>query len=40
MSFLVLPNVIFCSLNCSAISQDGALVAGGFSDSSLKVLLF
>ncbi|URD75900.1 transcription initiation factor TFIID subunit [Musa troglodytarum] len=24
-------------LNCSAISQDGSLVAGGFSDSSLKV---
>lgn len=25
------------SLNCSSISQDGSLVAGGFSDSSLKV---
>ncbi|KAF3776666.1 Transcription initiation factor TFIID subunit 5 [Nymphaea thermarum] len=25
------------SLNCSAISSDGSLVAGGFSDSSLKV---
>ncbi|KAF9616499.1 hypothetical protein IFM89_029796 [Coptis chinensis] len=24
-------------LNCSSISQDGSLVAGGFSDSSLKV---
>lgn len=26
-------------LNCSSISQDGSLVAGGFSDSSLKVSL-
>ncbi len=26
-----------CSLNCASISADGALVAGGFSDSSLKV---
>lgn len=25
------------SLNCASISQDGALVVGGFSDSSLKV---
>lgn len=28
---------IFPSLNCSSISHDGSLVAGGFSDSSLKV---
>ena len=26
------------SLNCSSISHDGSLVAGGFSDSSLKVV--
>jgi WD40 repeat protein len=24
-------------LNCSSISHDGSLVAGGFSDSSIKV---
>jgi hypothetical protein len=30
---------ISLSLNCSSISHDGSLVAGGFSDSSLKVLL-
>lgn len=29
---------VFCSLNCASISGDGALVAGGFSDSSLKVI--
>lgn len=27
----------FARLNCSSISHDGSLVAGGFSDSSLKV---
>ncbi|MQL68586.1 hypothetical protein Taro_000811, partial [Colocasia esculenta] len=44
LSSLALPSVSFYtfinthnSLNCSAISHDGALVAGGFSDSSLKV---
>ncbi|KAB1199610.1 Transcription initiation factor TFIID subunit 5 [Morella rubra] len=25
------------NLNCSSISHDGSLVAGGFSDSSLKI---
>uniref|UniRef100_A0A6N2KNC4 Uncharacterized protein n=1 Tax=Salix viminalis TaxID=40686 RepID=A0A6N2KNC4_SALVM len=27
------------NLNCTSISHDGSLTAGGFSDSSLKVLL-
>ncbi|KAL7187255.1 hypothetical protein ACSBR1_037339 [Camellia fascicularis] len=38
------PSVSFCTfinthngLNCSSMSHDGSLVAGGFSDSSLKV---
>ncbi|XP_042482194.1 transcription initiation factor TFIID subunit 5 isoform X1 [Macadamia integrifolia] len=41
---LALPSVSFYTfinthngLNCSSISHDGSLVAGGFSDSSLKV---
>ncbi|CAA7408083.1 unnamed protein product [Spirodela intermedia] len=44
ISSLALPSVSFYTfinthngLNCSAVSHDGALVAGGFSDSSLKV---
>ncbi|KDP33523.1 hypothetical protein JCGZ_07094 [Jatropha curcas] len=44
LSSAALPSVSFYtfinthnSLNCSSISQDGSLVAGGFSDSSLKV---
>ncbi|KAJ0984292.1 hypothetical protein J5N97_002648 [Dioscorea zingiberensis] len=44
LSSLALPSVSFYTfvnthngLNCSAISHDGSLVAGGFSDSSLKV---
>ncbi|THU61948.1 hypothetical protein C4D60_Mb07t28620 [Musa balbisiana] len=44
LSSLALPSICFYTfinahngLNCSAISQDGSLVAGGFSDSSLKV---
>ncbi|XP_068650297.1 transcription initiation factor TFIID subunit 5-like isoform X1 [Aristolochia californica] len=44
MGSLALPSVSFYTfinthngLNCSSISQDGSLVAGGFSDSSLKV---
>lgn len=28
------------SLSCSSISHDGSLIAGGFSDSSLKVIFF
>jgi hypothetical protein len=31
--------ITFVRLNCSSISHDGSLVAGGFSDSSVKVLL-
>ncbi|XP_073001690.1 transcription initiation factor TFIID subunit 5 isoform X2 [Typha latifolia] len=44
LSSLALPSVSFYTflnthngLNCSSISQDGSFVAGGFSDSSLKV---
>ncbi|XP_022936938.1 transcription initiation factor TFIID subunit 5 isoform X3 [Cucurbita maxima] len=44
LSSVALPSVSFYTfinthngLNCSSISHDGALVAGGFSDSSLKV---
>ncbi|KAJ6834100.1 transcription initiation factor TFIID subunit 5 [Iris pallida] len=44
LSSLALPSISFYTfinthngLNCSSISQDGSLVAGGFSDSSLKV---
>ncbi|XP_021644951.1 transcription initiation factor TFIID subunit 5 isoform X2 [Hevea brasiliensis] len=44
LSSAALPSVSFYTfinthngLNCSSISQDGSLVAGGFSDSSLKV---
>ncbi|CAL5435026.1 unnamed protein product [Camellia sinensis] len=44
LSSSALPSVSFCTfinthngLNCSSISHDGSLVAGGFSDSSLKV---
>ncbi|KAK1293291.1 hypothetical protein QJS10_CPB17g00212 [Acorus calamus] len=44
LNSLVLPSVSFYTflnthngLNCSSISHDGSLVAGGFSDSSLKV---
>ncbi|TYK20000.1 transcription initiation factor TFIID subunit 5 [Cucumis melo var. makuwa] len=44
LSSVALPSVSFYTfinthngLNCSSISYDGALVAGGFSDSSLKV---
>ncbi|XP_061368088.1 transcription initiation factor TFIID subunit 5-like isoform X2 [Gastrolobium bilobum] len=44
LSSVSLPSVNFytftsthSSLNCSSISHDGSLVAGGFSDSSLKV---
>ncbi|KAE8731668.1 Transcription initiation factor TFIID subunit 5 [Hibiscus syriacus] len=44
LSSVLLPSVSFYTflnahngLNCSSISQDGSLVAGGFSDSSLKV---
>ncbi|XP_010906861.1 transcription initiation factor TFIID subunit 5 isoform X2 [Elaeis guineensis] len=44
LSSLALPSISFYtfinahnSLNCSSISHDGSLVAGGFSDSSLKV---
>ncbi|XP_039132572.1 transcription initiation factor TFIID subunit 5-like [Dioscorea cayenensis subsp. rotundata] len=44
LSSLAMPSVSFYTfvnthngLNCSAISHDGSLVAGGFSDSSLKV---
>ncbi|RVW65263.1 Transcription initiation factor TFIID subunit 5 [Vitis vinifera] len=44
LSSMALPSVSFYtfinthnSLNCSSISHDGSLVAGGFSDSSLKV---
>ncbi|XP_064982592.1 transcription initiation factor TFIID subunit 5-like isoform X2 [Musa acuminata AAA Group] len=44
LNSLALPSISFytfvntCNrLNCSSISQDGSLVAGGFSDSSLKV---
>lgn len=44
LSSMALPSVSFYtfinthnSLNCSSISHDGCLVAGGFSDSSLKV---
>ncbi|KAG1363709.1 hypothetical protein COCNU_11G005360 [Cocos nucifera] len=45
LSSLALPSISFYSflnthnsLNCSSISHDGSLVAGGFSDSSLKVI--
>lgn len=27
----------FCSLNCISISEDSSLIAGGFSDSYIKV---
>ncbi|KAK0571240.1 hypothetical protein LWI29_012996 [Acer saccharum] len=44
LSSVALPSVSFYtfinthnSLNCASISHDGSLVAGGFSDSSLKV---
>ncbi|XP_059640174.1 transcription initiation factor TFIID subunit 5 isoform X2 [Cornus florida] len=44
LSGVALPSISFYtfinthnSLNCSSISHDGSLVAGGFSDSSLKV---
>jgi hypothetical protein len=37
LSFDMLALWILVSLNCASISQDGALVVGGFSDSSLKV---
>ncbi|KAF6171286.1 hypothetical protein GIB67_036954 [Kingdonia uniflora] len=44
LSSMALPSVCFYTfinthngLNCSSISHDGSLVAGGFSDSSLKV---
>lgn len=44
LSSLALPSVSFYTFinthngfNCSSISHDGSLVAGGFSDSSLKV---
>ncbi|XP_043807869.1 transcription initiation factor TFIID subunit 5 isoform X2 [Manihot esculenta] len=44
LSSAALPSVSFYTfintrngLNCSSISQDGSLVAGGFSDSSLKI---
>nr|XP_018685033.1 PREDICTED: transcription initiation factor TFIID subunit 5 isoform X2 [Musa acuminata subsp. malaccensis] len=44
LSSSALPSICFYTfinahngLNCSAISHDGSLVAGGFSDSSLKV---
>lgn len=37
-AFNILPN--YLSLSCSSISHDGSLVAGGFSDSSLKVYFF
>ncbi|PKA64200.1 Dynein assembly factor with WDR repeat domains 1 [Apostasia shenzhenica] len=44
LSSLALPSVSFYTfvntnngLNCASISHDGSLVAGGFSDSSLKV---
>ncbi|KAL3566072.1 hypothetical protein D5086_031487 [Populus alba] len=44
LSSVTLPSVSFYTfinthngLNCSSISHDGSLVAGGFSDSSLKV---
>ncbi|PKU85694.1 Dynein assembly factor with WDR repeat domains 1 [Dendrobium catenatum] len=44
LSSLALPSVSFYTfinthngLNCASISSDGSLVAGGFSDSSLKV---
>ncbi|KAA8538709.1 hypothetical protein F0562_028310 [Nyssa sinensis] len=44
LSSVALPSVCFYTfinthngLNCSSISHDGSLVAGGFSDSSLKV---
>ncbi|KAG0474278.1 hypothetical protein HPP92_013964 [Vanilla planifolia] len=44
LSSLALPSVSFYTfinthngLNCASISHDGSLVAGGFSDSSLKI---
>eukprot|EP00258_Populus_trichocarpa_P029426 XP_024445445.1 transcription initiation factor TFIID subunit 5 isoform X1 [Populus trichocarpa] len=44
LSSVTLPSVSFYTfinthngLNCSSISHDGSLIAGGFSDSSLKV---
>lgn len=44
LSSAALPSISFYTfinthngLNCASISQDGSLVAGGFSDSSLKV---
>ncbi|KAH6803311.1 TBP-associated factor 5, partial [Perilla frutescens var. frutescens] len=44
LSSMALPSISFYtfinthdSLNCASISQDGSMVAGGFSDSSLKV---
>ncbi|KAH6806730.1 TBP-associated factor 5 [Perilla frutescens var. frutescens] len=47
LSSMALPSISFYtfinthdSLNCASISQDGSMVAGGFSDSSLKVDYF
>jgi transcription initiation factor TFIID subunit 5 len=44
LSSVAMPSVSFYTfvnthngLNCSSISHDGSLVAGGFSDSSIKV---
>ncbi|KAF5936297.1 hypothetical protein HYC85_027426 [Camellia sinensis] len=37
LGFVAVLCVKCSSLNCSSISHDGSLVAGGFSDSSLKV---
>ncbi|KAH6808281.1 TBP-associated factor 5 [Perilla frutescens var. frutescens] len=44
LSSMALPSISFYtfinthdSLNCASISHDGSMVAGGFSDSSLKV---
>ena len=49
--YLITPDLRLCSnsetsydcvlsLNCASVSHDGSLVAGGFSDSSLKVLFY
>ena len=49
--YLVTPDLRLCSnsetsyngvlsLNCASVSHDGSLVAGGFSDSSLKVVFY
>ncbi|KAH6803312.1 TBP-associated factor 5 [Perilla frutescens var. frutescens] len=47
LSSMALPSISFYtfinthdSLNCASISQDGSMIAGGFSDSSLKVDYF